>query len=308
MLKKIAGLLALLLIGVMAAYYLAPQELARLAVAGERSKAGLSRHEADAAGFHIVYLDGGQGEPLLLLHGFGADKDNFTRVAKYLTTRYRVIAPDLPGFGESSKPADGSYTIAEQVERVHAFVQALGLKSVHIGGSSMGGEISALYAAKYPGETGSLWLLAPAGVATAPKSELVERLEKGGSNPLIAKNANEFAAVFQFVMSDPPFVPRRILDVMGQTAVANHELNARIFDQIRNAPGIEEQVKGLAVPTRIVWGDHDRALNVGGAKILEGLMPKSSALILPGVGHLPMLERPREVGEDYLGFRLSLGQ
>ena len=308
MFKKLAGLLALLVLGVVAAYYICPEQLARLAIYSERSNAGLSRHETDVAGFHLVYLDGGQGQPVLLLHGFGADKDNFTRVAKYLTTRFRVIAPDLPGFGESGKPADGSYSIAEQVERVHAFAQSLGFKTVHIGGSSMGGEIAALYAAKYPAETGSVWLLAPAGVATAPPSELDERIARGGSNPLIASNADEFAAVFQFVMSDPPFVPRRILDVMGRTAIANHDLNGRIFAQLRSAPGIEDQVKGLTVPTRIVWGDHDRALNVGGAKILEGLMPKSSALIMPGVGHLPMLERPREVGEDYLAFRLALGQ
>ena len=306
MLKKLLVLVLLLLLGVVATYFIAPESLARLAVNAERSGAGLSRHETGVAGFHIVYLDGGQGEPLLLLHGFGADKDNFTRVAKVLTPHYRVIAPDLPGFGESSAPVDGSYSITEQVERVHALVQALGLKSIHIGGSSMGGEIAALYAAKYPAETGSAWLLAPGGVATAPASELAERIAKGGSNPLIAGNADEFAAVFQFVMSDPPFVPRRILDVMGRTAIAHHDLNTRIFTQIRSAPGLEEQVKGLAVPVHIVWGDRDRALHVGGAKILQGLMPNCTVLILPGVGHLPMLERPREVGEDYLAFRQSL--
>lgn len=306
MLKKMAGLLAVLVLAVVAVYYFSPEKLAHLAVSAERANAGLSRHEMDVNGIHVVYLDGGQGEPLLLIHGFGADKDNFTRVALYLTTRYRVLIPDLPGFGESGLAPDGDYSIATQVQRMHAFVQALGLKTVHIGGNSMGGEISAVYAAQYPAETGSLWLLAPAGVATAPKSELVQRLEAGGSNPLIAANADEFAAIFRFVMSDPPFVPRRILDVMGRTAIAHHDLNQRIFEQIRSAPGIEAQVKGLTVPTRIVWGEQDRALNVGGAKVLEGLMPKASALILPGVGHLPMLERPREVGEDYLGFRLSI--
>jgi pimeloyl-ACP methyl ester carboxylesterase len=306
MLKKLLGLLVALALVVVGAYYVCPEKLAQLAIGAERSAAGLSRHETDVDGFHIVYLEGGQGEPLLLLHGFGADKDNFTRVAKFLTPRFHVIAPDLPGFGESSKPADASYTIVEQVERVHAFAQSLGFKTVHIGGSSMGGEISAVYAAKYPAETGSLWLLAPAGVASAPPSDLALRIQQGGNNPLIAANADEFAAVFQFVMADPPFVPRRILDVMGRTAVANHDLNLKIFGQLHGSPPLESQVQGLAVPTRIVWGDKDRALNVGGAGILAGLMPKARVLILPGIGHLPMLERPREVGEDYLAFRAGL--
>lgn len=304
--KKLLGLLVVLALAVTGLYYACPEKLAQFAVDGERAVARLSKHEIDISGFHIVYLEGGVGEPLVLLHGFGADKENFTRIAKFLTPRYHVIIPDLPGFGESSKPADADYTVAAQVERVHALVQALGLKSVHLGGSSMGGNIAASYAAKYPTETGSIWLLAPAGLATAPPSDLELLIRKGGSNPLIATNADEFVAVFHFVMADPPFVPRRILEVMGSNAVAHHELNSKIFQQIHGEPPLESRVQGLPVPTHIVWGDKDRALNVGGAKILAGLIPKSSVLILPGVGHLPMLERPREVGQDYIAFRDSL--
>jgi len=58
---------------------------------------------------------GGKGETLVLLHGFGANKDNWTRLAKYLMSHYRIIAPDLPGFGESSSPNDIDYTVAAQV-------------------------------------------------------------------------------------------------------------------------------------------------------------------------------------------------
>ncbi len=307
--KKLLGLVVIVVLAVVGMYYACPEKLAQYAVDGERAVARLSRHETDVAGFHIVYLEGGVGEPLVLLHGFGADKENFTRVAKFLTPRFHVVIPDLPGFGESSKPADAGYTIAAQVERVHAFVQAMNLKNVHLGGSSMGGEIAAAYAAKYPTEVASLWLLAPAGVTSAPPSVLELRLREGGRNPLVAGTPDEFADVFKFVMEEPPFIPRRILDVMGRTAVQNHDFNQKIFVQLHAeplSPPFETQLKGLAVPTRIVWGDHDRALNVGGAKVLEGLLPKSSALILPGVGHLPMLESPREVGQDYLAFRDGL--
>lgn len=306
MLKKLFGLLVLLVLVVMGVYYAYPEKLAEMAINGERSAAHLSKREIDVAGVRFVYLEGGKGEPLVLIHGFGADKENFTRVAKFLTPHFQVIIPDVPGFGESGQPANGDYSISAQVERIHAFVQALGLQKVHLGGSSMGGNIAASYGAKYPKETGSLWLLAPAGVAGAPPSELALRMGNGGKNPLIASNADEFEQVFHFVMEDPPFMPRRILDVMGATAVKNRDLNDGIFQQIHSAESLESRVKGLAVPTRIVWGDKDRALNVGGAKILEGLMPRSSALILPGVGHLPMLERPRPVAEDYLAFRNGL--
>lgn len=306
MLKKLLGLLVVIALLVTGLYYACPEKLVKLAVEGERAAAHLSRHEIDVAGINVVYLEGGKGEPLVLIHGFGADKENFTRVAKFLTPRFHVIIPDLPGFGESGKPADGIYTVAAQVERVHALVQALGLKTVHIGGSSMGGNIAASYAAKYPTETGSMWLLAPAGVATAPPSDVELLMKEGGRNPLIARTPDEFVQVFQFVMADPPFMPRRFLDVMGRTAVANNELNANIFKQIRGEQPLESRVPGLLVPARIVWGDKDRALNVGGAQILAGLMPNASVLILPGIGHLPMVERPREVAQDYLAFRDKL--
>jgi pimeloyl-ACP methyl ester carboxylesterase len=87
----------------------------------------------------IVYLEGGRGESVLLLHGFGADKDNWNLFSRYLTKRYHVIAPDLPVFGESSKIWSDQYNISAQVERVHDFVKQLGLKSFHLAGNSMGG-------------------------------------------------------------------------------------------------------------------------------------------------------------------------
>src|SRR5437868_13604874 len=122
--RIVRGLLivvVLLFVGLAGFDYIAPERSARLALDLEQHRSGL--HEARAAipGFDISYLDGGSGEPLLLIHGFGADKNNFTRVARYLTPRYRVLIPDLPGYGDSSKPETASYSVPEQVERLRAF-------------------------------------------------------------------------------------------------------------------------------------------------------------------------------------------
>src|SRR6478735_3598161 len=79
----------------------------------ERWRADLERKEIVLSdGTRIAYLEGGGGEPLVLVHGFGADKDNFTRVARWLTPHYRVIVPDLVGFGESAHRADVDYHYA----------------------------------------------------------------------------------------------------------------------------------------------------------------------------------------------------
>jgi pimeloyl-ACP methyl ester carboxylesterase len=69
---------------------------------------------------------------------------------------------------------------------------------------------------------------------------------------------------------------------------------------------LEARVKGLATPALIVWGDHDRVLNVASAEVLHKLLPGSRVIVMPGVGHIPMLERPRRSAEDYLAFREGL--
>jgi pimeloyl-ACP methyl ester carboxylesterase len=169
----------------------------------------------------------------------------------------------------------------------------------------MGGQIAMSYAALHPTEVASLWLLDPGGVWSAPASELRKVLAETGQNPLMAKNEDEFAQIFAFVMSDPPFIPRPLLDVMAQERIKNFSLEKRIFQQIA-ADSLEARVTGMRTPTLIVWGDQDRAIHVATAGILHKLMPASQVIILPGIGHLPMLERPRQTADDYLRFRASL--
>jgi pimeloyl-ACP methyl ester carboxylesterase len=301
----IFALLAMTL-GLVGFTYLAPVQATRLALDAERSHAGLTRKEITLPdGLHYVYLEGGSGETLILLHGFGADKDNFTRVAHWLTPHYRVIVPDLPGFGESSHPADADYGPAVQAERMHQLALALGVTAPHLGGSSMGGQIAMAYAIKYPNEVRSLWLLDPAGIWSAPRSELAKLVIEQGRNPLIAKNEDEFATTFAFVMSDPPFIPRPILNVMAQGQINNVALAEKIFKEIATY-SVESGVTGLDTPAFIVWGDQDRAVNVATGAILHKLIRHSQLSIMHGVGHLPMIERPHQCAEEYLQFRAQM--
>src|SRR5437899_10183921 len=124
--------LLLIVVAAVALVYFAPQRAYQLDAAAERALAGLERKEIDLpGGLHYVYLDGGHGEPLMLLHGFGANKDNFVRVARFLTPRYRVIVPDHIGFGESAHPRDADYSPAAQSERLRTLAQSLGLTRLH---------------------------------------------------------------------------------------------------------------------------------------------------------------------------------
>ncbi|MDO8650604.1 MAG: alpha/beta hydrolase [Undibacterium sp.] len=304
--KLLSITLLVIVLGVVSFVYFAPVQATRIALDADRQHSGLVRKEIVLPdGMHYVYLEGGKGEALMLLHGFGANKDNFTRVAHWLTPHYRVIVPDLLGFGESSHPADADYTSRAQAKRLRGLVQALGIKTLHLGGNSMGGQIAMAYAALHPNEVTSLWLLDPAGIWSAPKSELEKIIRSQGRNPLIAKNEDEFAYIFSFVMSNPPFIPKPMLNVMALGQINNVILSERIFNQIV-ADSVEQSVTGLTTPTLIVWGDQDRVINVATAEILHKLMPRSQLAIMTGAGHLPMLERPRQSAAEYLHFRGQL--
>ena len=298
----------LFVVGSVGFVYLAPGSATRLFLTLERRQAGLERKEIDLPnGTHYVYLEGGQGEPLMLLHGFGANKDSFDRVAKFLTPKYRVIVPDHIGFGESAHPPDADYSPAAQAERLHALAKALGVTDVHIGGSSMGGQIAMSYAVQFRSEVKSLWLIDTAGIWSAPASELRKTIEETGKNPLLIRTEEEFAGLFPWVMAEPPFIPRPIMNVLAQERIRNFDLEQRIFVQIAG-DSMEERVRGMETPTLIVWGDKDRTINVATAEVLRALLPRSQVIIMPGIGHVPVIERPQQSADDYLRFRAELPQ
>lgn len=288
----------------MMVYWLAPETLVQLALQAERSRARLRRHQHRVGAFNWVYLDsGGSGEPLVLVHGFGGDKDNWTRLARHLRHRFRVIIPDLPGYGESDSPSEMRYRVQDEVKRMHDFLAALGIEKAHLAGNSMGGYIVALYAATYPKNTTSLWLINNAGAFSAPPSELLRTLEAGAGNPLLPDNLEQFRRLLGYVMSKPPYFPGAVIDVLGRRALAMRELRSQQFADIRDhSPHLEDVLPGLKVPTHILWGDQDRLIHVDSVGVLCRLLPQASHTILQGIGHVPMLEAPEASAQDYLAF------
>ena len=148
-------------------------------IEGERKDANLTIKSVDIPDFKIVYVEGGTGDAIIMLHGSGGNKDNWLYLAKYFTPNYRVIIPDLSGFGDSSKPQNANYNIMSQVERLNLFAKELNLTKFHLVGNSMGGDIAGNYAADYPDMVKTLALFDASGVNAPVKSELILLLEKG---------------------------------------------------------------------------------------------------------------------------------
>ncbi|MDO8438805.1 MAG: alpha/beta hydrolase [Telluria sp.] len=301
-----AYVLAAAIAALILATRLAPVRMLALGLALERRISGLTLKSAHVDGFDMPYLEGGQGEVLVLIHGFGGDKDNFTRIARFLTPHYRVLIPDQPGFGGSTRRADASYSMNDQTDRIAAFMKQLGLGRVHLGGNSFGGFIAALHAARSPELVASLWLLNPAGTAASYSSAVIRHYEETGENPLLVKTVADFDEAVRVTTHKAPFLPGFARKALALRAVADFPLHTRIAHGLHESPLMETTYDTLATPALIVWGAQDELLSPAGAEAYRKLFPNSQVNIMQGIGHLPMAEAPRQAAGDYLAYRKTI--
>ena len=285
---------------------LCPEAAAGLLTAMARRQAGLAERRASVGGIDIAWWEGGQGEPLILVHGMGASRGTFLAVARFLTPRYRVIIPDLPGFGDSGKPPEADYSIGAQVDHLHRFMTALGLSKAHFGGNSMGGWITATYAARFPDRVSSLWLLAAAGTEDLRQSIATIAYLERREYILLPRGAEELRQVFGLIMDKLPPIPHCMLVSLGRRAAANFPLHKRIFDDLVERAvefQLEPLLPAITQPTLLVWGAHDRVVPPSALETFHALLPRSEAILLPHVAHVPQVEAPQRVAADYLAFR-----
>lgn len=294
-------LVALFLVALL--WWLWPDPIARAFRALDR-RAGRLRSchvEVDGNRWHV--LEGGCGEPLVLLHGFNADADHFNRVGRTLTRHFRILAPDLPGFGETHSTGSLDYRIEAQADAVIRWMDAVGIRNCYLGGSSMGGYIACAIAARAPERVRALWLLAPGGVESVPPSPLFQEIAEERHNPLVVRNLEDFRRLTDFCFVHPPWIPSPLGRFLARRAAARSVEHQRAFDAIRfDSPPLEQIAANLATPMLIVWGRSDQVLNPAGGQLLADLVGNAEILMLPDTGHLPMLENPATVAESWIAY------
>lgn len=296
------GVLALVLIAIQ--FFPAP--MTRLGLWAERSFSGLTLRHAQVDGFDIPYLEGGSGPHLLLIHGFAGDKDNFTRIARFLTPHYHVIIPDLPGFGDATRDPGATHFMADQVERLNGLLTQLEIHQVHLGGNSMGGFIAAQFAASHPALVASVWLLDPAGTEASHDTPMLREYLSTGQMPLLGKTDDMFDIMLAATTHKAPWVPGFVRRVLARRAIADFELHTAILGQLHESPKLEATYGPMAVPALVVWGKQDRVLNPEGITSFKALFPNARLRLMDGIGHLPMVESPKETAQDYLAFRRAI--
>lgn len=287
-------------------YVIAPATLFRQFQNALRRKGRLTRKTVLVDGIEWPYLEGGpaDGDVLVLVHGFGADKDNWSFSAQHFTDKYRLIAPDLPGFGEGDLSADRDYSIKEQTHRLMRFLDALGIHKCHIGGNSMGGFIALQTALDHGHRVTSLTLLNNAGVVGANESEL-QQMAGEGKSPLVVRALEDVDRLMAFVTYKPRPLPRQFKKVMYEDARRREELLDKIFwtiaaDSLENP--VNDRLHEVQCPTLVIWGKHDRLIDVSAVAVLKERIPSCEAVIFDHVAHVPMIEDPAAYASAHIEF------
>ncbi|HET7561505.1 MAG TPA: alpha/beta fold hydrolase [Rhodanobacteraceae bacterium] len=301
--------IALAVIG-LAVYFIAPQWLLDGAVQYQTWRDGLHEKSVQVGDTRWVYVEGGKqdGPTLVLLHGFAGSHASWLVAARYLTTNFHVIIPDLPGWGDSTRIAGADYGFEAQVQRLHGFLGALHVGEVALAGQSMGGAIAGLYAAQYPKDVAALVLVDSAGLPFKPNN-FVRDLESGDS-PFHLDNRADYQRLVHLLFTKPPLVPPRVADVFVEHSKANRAFRDKVMADM-SAPGARDalatRLPDITAPTLAIWCRQDQIIDISALDALrKGLThaPSIGVTEMNGCGHMAIMEKPREVSRAISQFVL----
>jgi len=244
---------------------------------------------------HYYSLGPADGPVAVLVHGLGGRSEDWGKLAPYLARAgYRVYLPDLPGYGQSDKPADFSYSVKDEAAVVSGFFDALGLKQVDLGGWSMGGWIVQLVAAEHPERIRKLMLLDSAGLYVKPEWDL--KL----FTPVSPAELEKFDAL---LMPHPPQLPTFIANDILRTSHEHAWIIRRAIDSMLTGRDTTDALlPTLKMPVLIVWGDVDQITPLSQGQKMHQLIPQSQMNIVPGCGHLAPNECAGEIGPAMVSF------
>jgi abhydrolase domain-containing protein 6 len=306
--KLLLWIVLALLAGGISAYLLFPRALFNQMRRLLRRKGGLVLKSVKVGELTWPYLEGGNpaGKAVVLVHGFGGDKDNWAFYAPYMTGEYRLICPDLPGFGENARRLDLDHAVDTQAARLRDFLDALGIDKCHLGGNSMGGFIALHFALEFPDRLHSLTLLNNVGVLGPDESALQKIVEaETGATPLVPRNAADIDQLARMVVHKQRYLPGQFKKLMLEENRPHLPLLDQIFDQLvdemQQRP-LNDRLGDVTTPTQIIWGRHDQLIDVSCAAVQHAGIKGSELVVFEDVGHIPMIEKPAETARHHLAF------
>ncbi|HVE27334.1 MAG TPA: acetoin dehydrogenase dihydrolipoyllysine-residue acetyltransferase subunit [Sporichthya sp.] len=260
---------------------------------------GAELQTADVGGRKISYAgaapESQDGDVILLVHGYGGDRNSWLFLQEPLAAKYRVYALDLPGHGTSAKDV-GDGTLGVLADAVTGVLDALGADRAHLVGHSMGGAVALAVAARNPGRIASLTLIAPTGFG----AEINAGYLRGFAD---AQTRRELKPVAGQLFADESLVTRQLVDDLlaykrlDGVDESLHTLLGTLLDgdaqrgDSAAALAAVLDTGGDAIPVTVVWGRADRIIPAAQAESVTG----AARHLIDGAGHMPQMERPAEV-------------
>ncbi|ROQ37008.1 cation diffusion facilitator CzcD-associated flavoprotein CzcO [Frondihabitans sp. PhB188] len=266
------------------------------------------------AGTRLRYRVTGAGSPVLLLHGIGQSLDDWTEQHELLAERHTVYSLDLPGFGYSAR-RPGRSTLSTLAAILPAFLDAVGVAgAVPVLGNSLGGAVAMTFAVAHPTRVSELVLADSAGfgseVALALRLVSVPPIGALLTRPSRATSQQTVESVFY---RKSLATPERVDHAFALAQLPSHTRTLRdlaqdlgtfggVRDEWREA--LLSELRPLAIPTLVVWGDHDHVLPFSHLAAARAALPHATTHVFAKTGHMPQIERPDEfadVVEEFLG-------
>ena len=230
-------------------------------------------------GVRLWHRDAGRGWPLVLLHGGGGTGKAFWYQLQALSGRWRVLAPDLPGFGRSEL-VPGVTQIDELAGVLLDWMAAIGITRMALGGNSMGGRVALAAAVSAPDRLSHLILLDAVGVHLPDVPIL---------NPLTVPQERYVAALVRDPAHYRKTTPYRTLED-AQELNAGRASFARYLSAAPIGPDRSPDLKRAVMPTLLIWGRHDQIVPLAYGRALEERMPNAELAVLETAAHLPHIE------------------
>jgi pimeloyl-ACP methyl ester carboxylesterase len=257
-------------------------------------------------GDRVAYRDVGSGETLLLIHGMAGSSETWRAVIPQLSKKYRVVAPDLLGHGQSAKPR-GDYSLGAFAVWLRDLLDELGVTRATIIGQSLGGGVAMQFVYQHPDYCQRLVLISSGGLGpdvgwtlrllSAPGAEFI--LPVIAPRPVLAVG-NKLRSWFSAAGIQSP---RGAELWSAYSSLSDSETRQAFLRTLRSVVDYRGQAVSALnrlhvsseLPTMAIWGDKDQIIPVAHAYAAQAVRPESRLEVLEGVGHFPHVERPTEV-------------
>ena len=265
------------------------------------SKQSTPQKFTDVNGYRIRYLEDGppDGKILILLHGIGASAERWSRVFPTLSRDYRVIAPDIIGFGYSDKPAV-EYTMDFFIDFFRSFLDNLGIAKASIIGSSLGGHVATEFAIRFPQMVEKLVLVSPAGMMRRSNPTLDRYIMAA----LYPEHQRVYEAFSEMVYDPNTVNQETVMDFLNRMSLSNAKYAfMSTLVGIRYAPDLRGRLSSITAPTLLMWGENDTTIPLAEyAHQYNGIPNMEELVVIKKCRHIPHVEKPATFNRILLKF------